>query len=696
MSESELLANSSRSLYKQWLTQNDFRDRDSQYDMMNFICSILARTSHRLGVIEAGTGTGKTISYCIPAAIAAKRAKKKLIIVTSTVALQHQLLNGELSQLRQLSTTGLNIGVLKGRRRYVCVDRLDRLATKSAANELDLFGSRTPSEVDRRVANSLLGEFNARSWNGNMDDLPIESIPTGLNARITTDAYGCHRNTCEHSRRCPYYQNRDSLADLDVIVVNYSLLLASAEENVDLLPEPSQCIYIFDEAHRLSDIVANNGASQARLSQCVRHITKISDTVNRLAQSIDDPSPLQAFQNGLSSLTPRILNEIEALKTHLARELTQSDEVIVNDEPGGGTTYRFPSGKVPPATINNLEQPLASLATLQVKLQEFGNLIRKKTDEDAGWMPAALSSALSDVLMVEQSGVRDVTETIRDWCRGVRSAARWLTEESKDWVLHTRPIDVGETLQELIWSTAHAVICTSATLVTGEGFKYFAGKTGFPLDQSNSLRLESPFNVADKVALQWADMAGTLPNQKESYLKRTVKVLPELLKEDLSGLVLFTNTKDMEWVYENLPNSFQQDCLLQGNRGVEGLLAEHRRRIDERKRSFLIGTDSLREGVDLANDYLRHVIITRIPFPVPNDPVLLTEKEMVPDANGFMTFDIPIATLKLFQACGRLLRNEEDYGKITFLDRRALEARYAGLLMSPLPNYTQVDLAASD
>ena len=668
--------------------------------MVEFIASILSRPGDRFGVVEAGTGTGKTIAYCIPAALAARRLEKKVVLVTSTVALQEQLMSGELRQLAELSKHGFRYRLIKGRRRYVCVDRLNQVAHQRGESGLD-FGAGTPTDSELNTANRLLQRFNAKDWDGNMDAAPEKNISRSLRGRITTDSFGCNRVKCKYSGECPYYSVRDSLKEVDLIVVNYSLLFAVANnvEDSSFLPHPSQCIYVFDEVQRLSEEVSNAGATSAPLKRIVQSCTHLTDVTSRLASSVSVRRNVDGLLQRLLHLKPKIASEVERVATHLREECIPGHYGVDPDAQWDKTVKRFVNGQIQESTTLQLQGLMAAVNALLENINTLNNLVDPDVDSEKLELADSVRVKVLDAVNNEREILKSYFETLLDWSTSQHKvAARWIKDGGEDeQVLHTTPIDAVNYLRELLWEEAYGVICTSATVCTGKGFDFFAKQTGFPLDETNSLKLDTPFDIKNMVTLQWADMGDQTNPNWDGYKDKASEVIPQLLQDDCSGLVLFTSITDMKKVYGKLPADFREQCLIQsGDQPIDSLIDEHRARIDKGENSYIFGTNTFREGIDLPGDYLRHVVIARIPFPVPSDPVMLTQKETLDSGtNTFMEMDIPLAALRLNQACGRLLRNEQDYGKITMLDRRALEKRYGAQIMAPLPDYTQVDLAAS-
>ena len=258
--------------------------------------------------------------------------------------------------------------------------------------------------------------------------------------------------------------------------------------------------------------------------------------------------------------------------------------------------------------------------------------------------------------------------------------------------MHTVPIAVEEILYNAIWSQAHSVICTSATIYSSQGFDQFKQEVGLNLPDVHFKRIASPFDFRHNVRFQVANIGFSAPGG-DAFNSAAAAYLPQLLEKNRSGLVLFTSRTDMAKVYKQMPDDFRSLCLAQDELSMAETIRKHRQTIDNGGQSFIFGLVSYREGVDLPGDYCQHVVIMRIPFNVPDDPVIKSQKELLGLENAFMQYDVPQASLRLFQACGRLLRSETDRGSITVLDRRIIEkTQYCSELIRPLPEFEIVDL----
>ncbi|MEL7401332.1 MAG: helicase C-terminal domain-containing protein, partial [Pseudomonadota bacterium] len=271
--------------------------------------------------------------------------------------------------------------------------------------------------------------------------------------------------------------------------------------------------------------------------------------------------------------------------------------------------------------------------------------------------------------------------------------ARWFTlvEQSGnlDFEICSSPILASHTLQYSLWNQCCGAVVTSATLTALGNFGRFQMRSGTPSDSHYQV-VPSPFDFTAAGTLQVPSQATDASNA-QAHTQMVIDSLPELLDRDKGSLVLFSSKRQMWDVQESLPGEWQDLILMQGDRSKQALIDEHKARIDDGQGSVIFGLASFAEGVDLPGDYCSHVVIAKIPFAVPDDPVEASLAEWIENRGGnpFMEITVPDAAIRLVQACGRLLRTETDSGTISLLDRRVVTRRYGKAILNSLPPFTQ-------
>ena len=272
------------------------------------------------------------------------------------------------------------------------------------------------------------------------------------------------------------------------------------------------------------------------------------------------------------------------------------------------------------------------------------------------------------------------------------SRARWVnrlsSEAGEDFELVSVPIETGGLLTEALWDRAYAVVCTSATLAALGRFDRFLERAGLDADEVTAARIPSPFRYPEIASLSVPAMRSD-PRDPAAHTAEIVDMLPDLLAQERSALVLFTSWRQLNDVVAGLPEALAPQLKVQGRGARTALLDAHRAAIDAGERSYLLGVASFAEGVDLPDDYCRHVIIAKLPFSVPDDPLDQTIAEWLESQgrNPFFEISLPDASMRLVQACGRLIRHEGDFGRVTLLDRRAVTQRYGAALLDALPPF---------
>jgi ATP-dependent DNA helicase DinG len=271
--------------------------------------------------------------------------------------------------------------------------------------------------------------------------------------------------------------------------------------------------------------------------------------------------------------------------------------------------------------------------------------------------------------------------------------ARWLTlAESHDIEVNASPILAADTLRRNLWNVAHGALVTSATLTALNSFERFRMRAGLPRAAVTAV-VPSPFKHAEAGVLRVPDLKAD-PRDSATHTAAIVRELPGLLEGARGALVLFSSRKQMQEVFDGVDRDWRKRVLIQGNLSKQETLNKHKARVDDGEPSVLFGLASFSEGVDLPGAYCEHVVIAKIPFAVPDDPVesALAEWIEARGGNPFMEIAVPDAALKLVQACGRLLRTEQDSGVISLLDRRVVTQRYGKAILNALPPFLrQID-----
>jgi len=654
-------------------------ERPAQAQLMQAVADAFAQ--HQFAVLEGGTGIGKTFAYLIPSVIA-RKTKQRVIIATATIALQEQLVLQDLPQLERLLKVRLQYSVAKGRNRYVCAQRLYH-ATDTSQRELALFGiDEQPLMQDEAQRIEQLIVALEADWDGDRDTLS-RGIAETLWQRITTDAAGCSHRQCDFFKECAYFKSKRQLQKADIIITNHDLLLSDiALGNGVLLPPLAESLLVIDEAHHFAQkaiqhftATINPGFANDWLQRFSKSLKAYTDQVKLPARLIDRSQDyidriqenLPECQRLLQSMMcdpelTRLTQLPESLIEQTRQLVSHSQKLFVAVSAIRETIME----KYTSATTDNFEQIQVSLSLYLSRIGRFHRAWQLFTLEDTPALPPI---------------------------------ARWLTSLAQEQVqVHAAMTCAANFLPSYLWDQCpQGVVMCSATLRSLGKFDAFIQSNGLQFYQTRVITkaFDSPFDYR-RSALQCVDLGITPDYQNQSaFAQRIAKTLPVVLDAEKHGvLVLFTNRKLMHEVYECCSAHFGDALLLPDELSKTKLLQCHRQRIDQGKLSILFGLQSYAEGIDLPGDYCRHVVITKIPFTVPNTPIeqTLAEWWRAQGKDAFTQHSLPQASLKLTQYVGRLIRQYDDVGTITLLDSRMITRAYGKLLLDSLPDFTRKTL----
>ena len=705
----DALKDTIQSAYRRWLAARGFAPRRGQRQMVAAIARAFAddNVQARVLAVEAGTGTGKTVAYLLAALPVARARGWRLIISTATLALQEQLVGRDLPDLAASSGLGFSFELAKGRGRFLCPQRLrSRLAeghsVEGGALNADLFAQELiasqagSADADAAVEltsaqlEALLEAFVTRRWDGHRDSWP-DALAEQAWRPLTTDHRGCTGSRCPEFRQCPYFAARARIADAEVVVANHDLVLADlALGGGAVLPDPTTSMFVFDEAHHLADKAQQHFALEWRVRGSVAWLDGLNPMLAILQQRLGRPPALVAPIDGILGGLPEALALARAVEAQV-----QMLELQRNGE--GRSQHRFVDGVVALALAELAGAVADALRTLVEPLAEVLRFLNSEEGIEAVGTGGneQLLGAVGNALRRLEHGIAAMSDLAGAARPATERApnARWIALEGADpWaelVLHSVPVAVDDVLREHLWSRCQGALLTSATLAGLGDFEQLFGQTGLPAD-TYGLRLASPFDYPNQGALHVPAMR-TDGGARDAHTQEIAEQMPELLQCERATLVLFTSWRQLRGVLSALPRRSERMVLCQGELGRTELLARHTAAIDAGKRSAIFGLNSFSEGIDLPGSYCTHVIICKLPFPVPDDPLFASTCEwlMHNGQDPFNTLSVPAAALRLVQACGRLIRSETDRGRITILDRRLVSRRYGRQILEALPPFAR-------
>ncbi len=660
--------------------------------------------------LEAGTGTGKTIAYIVAALPIAKEHKKKLIISTATIALQEQILLKDLPDIHRHSGLNFSFTLAKGRKRYVCLHKLDNYV--SHKNQADLPLDLPSSEIllnnkdDILLYDDLHRAWQNKKWDGEIDSWS-DSISQSSWLPLTSDQHQCSGKRCSFYNECIYFKARESVFKVDCIIANHDLVLSDLNMGGGyILPSPDECIYIFDEGHHLPLKAINHFSYSFHIAASLKWLEQVNSTLNNFASLAKPPVQIQRIITHFPEQEKDIRTEINHLESIVNQfqfpENRYSPQMGNKSGNNQEEILRFEFGQIPEILKNQCQQLLKQFDKLAGQLLQINKVLKDtlegeitglQTEVAEQWLPAL--APMESRASAAMSLFEFFTKVDKD---GLPPNARWLHKHDQTSNSNSReingielccsPILAANTLEQILWSQCYGAVVTSATIAALGSFDRYILNSGVP---GFFNILPSPFNYQENVEFIVPQMASNA-TQYQAHTDEIVELLRKIIDQNKGTLVLFASKKQMTDVeYELLRSDdiWKKLLLTQGQRNKQVIINDHKKQIDKGRGSVILGLNSFAEGIDLPGSYCEHVIIAKLPFSVPNNPVdaSLTEWIESQGRNAFMEIAVPDASIKLVQACGRLIRKETDKGKITLLDNRVITKFYGKKILKALPPY---------
>lgn len=692
-----------------------FRPRASQREMIAAIANAFSRTLAReegeeapkregesIAVIEGPTGVGKSLAYLLAGGIMAQTRGKRLIVSSATVALQEQLVDRDLPFLVEKSGLELTFALAKGRGRYLCPYKLYQLTQNNAQQNLlgfeapEVLWDSKPKPEELNLLRDIADEFSARRFNGDRDTWP-EKIDDAIWLKVTNDRHGCLKSACPNRPECPFYLARDVLETVDVVVANHDLLLADISMGGGvILPAPENSFYCIDEAHHLPKKALSRFAAEHSWNIAVWTLEKLPQLTGKIAALTDKAELANLADEAATSL----LDSLHEWQFHLAEEPSLSLRSSENDRrKHNEPTWLWEDGKIPEGletTVSNTAIAARSLLKHVIGLNDALSAARREKEQDGALIDRLTSEFGLFIARIEQiSAVWDLLSTVP--IEGEEPLAKWITrraDDKNDYIFNASPISSASHLANNLWRRAAGAVLTSATLQSLGSFNLILRQTGLLwLPETTTLALESPFNFDTQGELYIPPVHAS-PKDPDAHTAAIVEWLPKLVSpvEAIGTLVLFSSRKQMQDVALRLPDEYLPLLLVQGELPKAVLLQRHHQAIAEGKASIIFGLDSFAEGLDLPGTACVQVIIAKLPFAMPDNPIEKTQNRWIEQRGGnpFIEITVPEASIKLIQAVGRLIRTEQDYGRVTILDNRVKTQRYGQQLLACLPPFKRI------
>jgi len=691
----------------------NYEERPEQLHMAN--CVSTAFNNDGLTAIEAGTGTGKSLAYLVPAILWSIRNEETIAISTNTINLQEQLLHQDLPMLHKVIPQDFTAVLVKGRSNYLCLRRLD-----GAYHEPELFTSDNSNELEelRAWADTTKG--------GSKDELNIPPSPN-VWSEVCCEMDQCPRTRCAYYSRCFFHKARRKAAHADLLIVNHSLLLADLavrmqSENYSaaaVLPPYSRIV--IDEAHHLEEAATRNFSirishfSFARILNRLTHPRKperghLPRLLSTIASALPDTA--SALYDTIYKNIEELIAACRCLRDNCHEQFSAQIEALGADKAPSNQQFsndnfcwHLTSDEPQSTRWKQLHSSLSPLVPESIDLaKNLENLVKQSEqllpDRVADQVVAQLTDilGLSDRLAALGSDLHAFLALDDQACNWVdTSTTTGRHKRGLTLWLNCAPITVATTLHQAIYQRFRTVIMTSATLTTNNSFKFFNQRSGLDLcstERRNELQLESPFDFANQALI--AIPTDIVPPNHNNYAEMLLEQI-DLAATVSQGrtFVLFTAYSLLRKLFNQLDAPFNAkgfSCLRQGQAARHQILEQFK----SGDGNILFGTDSFWEGVDVPGQALEQVIITRLPFRVPTEPIQIARCAAI-DQNGgnsFTNYTVPQAIIRFKQGFGRLIRHRNDRGVVLILDQRVVSKGYGRLFLNSLPPARRVTAPA--
>jgi ATP-dependent DNA helicase DinG len=611
-----------------------FEFRSAQLEMAQAVSDCL--DEDRPLLVEAGTGTGKTWAYLI-AAIASGR---KVIVSTGTKTLQDQILDHDIPLLRKHLFANLKVVCLKGRKNYLCRRRFKEFAYQPT------FWNRDEARLFRK-----LQEWAGRTRTGDRSEAGW--LPDRFHAwdEVSSNREQCLGQDCEEQARCFLMKARAEAAQARMVIVNHHLFVADLAVRRagygEVIPEYQAVV--FDEAHQLEDVIGLHFGLQFNIRTLGDLRRDLLREIKRDGGKIRDLQELETT-----------LQHLEVMERLLPAQLRKSA--------GQQGRFRLDLQRVGTAFVGacgTIIEALKHIAAIVSRFKED----RPPLESSHGWS-LELAHCLQSFLDQKDS-----------------SLIYWAEVTANSAALHGTPVEVSGIVREHLFAKTSAVVMTSATLSVGGTFEYFRSALGAP-DNRREVLLHSPFSYEDQ-ALLYIPSRFPLPHEASFCSSLVEDSLRILQKTKGRALFLFTSYRNLHECHRQLQGRLPYPLLVQGQKAKRALLAEFKEKVD----SVLFATSSFWQGIDVPGEALSCLLIDKLPFEVPDDPITAARMEWAAaqGGNAFYQYQVPRAVIQLKQGVGRLIRSSHDRGVVAIFDMRLRAKSYGQLFLQSIPRFRLID-----
>ncbi|MFC3745885.1 ATP-dependent DNA helicase DinG [Paenibacillus sp. GCM10012306] len=667
-----------------------YESREAQDIMFNEVITALSEDKHLL--IEAGTGTGKSLGYLLPAIYQSVRSSQKVMVSTHTINLQDQLRERDIPLLTEVVPFPFKAAIFKGRGHYLCLRKFEH-----KINKRDFANPREDAIIAAQMIVWL-----AQSESGDDEELNLGGRGGDFWETVASDTDSCLGRSCPWFRKCYYHRAKHEAGIADVVITNHSKLFADVKAGHQLLPAYEHLV--IDEAHHLEDVAGKH------LGMHMKHFT-VSHTLGRLYKDSRNgqlPALRQILQTAgseqaseWSSIIDRLYPDLltvketwDVLSEKLYTLLPERSDAAAGE--AGQLVLRLLPGSKP----KDWEELAALENTMHLSLSD----VIRKGEKMLSEMREQDGQSSSDSLVTDLGGLFKDLSAIREQVRFFMSlndvnVVYWLEASSnyrsKSLQLYAVPVDVSAQLKELFFDKKNSIVLTSATLSVDKSFQFMIDNLGLgeAAEQGRLMTslLPSPFKYREQALLviprDFPSVKGSIGDAR--FVDTLVQSLAEAAVTTRGRmLVLFTSYRMLRQVYDPLKEALASQDISVLGQGVEGgSRSKLIRRFQDSSAAVLLGTSSFWEGVDIPGDALTCLAIVRLPFQPPNHPLAEAKAELLQaqKKNPFMKLSVPQAVIRFKQGFGRLVRTAQDRGIVIVYDTRVIESYYGKYFLYSLP-----------
>ncbi|CCF14132.1 dnaQ exonuclease/DinG family helicase [Brevibacillus laterosporus GI-9] len=672
------------------LHHEHYEKRESQEAMMHAVYQAFTDQKHLL--VEAGTGTGKSLGYLLPGILWARMHKQQVIVSTHTIHLQDQLFGKDIPLLQKALPFSFRAAQLKGRGNYLCLRKFEQsIESQEGATQ------------DIQLAKAQILTWLTETTTGDVEELSLSPSGQSFWQSVRSDTASCLNRECPWFSRCFYFQAKQQAKEADVIIVNHALLIGDIDKENGVLP--SFEVAIIDEAHQLDEVASQHFGTQLSSIELFQLVEQLGTE--------GEKQMLLLLANELKMWQPAEKVRIEQHLQQMRIEQQMLKEAVTNWLQlfyHWGSERGMDTGESQRATLRykteDFKKKYKKLAkSSDLILQKLGN-VAKEIEQLLRILPSSKGEAPYSLQRLQTDAAGLVEEISQ-----VAVKLHFLLVEEQDeyvsWMeIETRtsrkqlfffktPLDIADTLRTTLLEPKRSIIMTSATLTVKNRFTYFMERMGFanlPEERVETLSLPSPFDYAQQgLILIPSDFPSVNKEGEQRFVEAVIAGCVDAVRaSEGRTMILFTSYSMLRTVYEGMKSLLEGEEFELLGHGVDSSnRSKLVRRFQTGTKTVLLGTNSFWEGVDIPGNVLSCLIIVRLPFQPPNQPLLegRSERLKAEKKNPFMTLSLPHAVIRFKQGVGRLIRQQTDSGVVIVFDTRIIESKYGRMFLQSLPPY---------